>query len=100
MTGYQLAGAAWSGEQQIAKVEFSEDGGESWVPVDTLHPRVGYSWNRWEHYWTPPAAGKYTIMCRATNDQGDTQPIEFPNKWDGRGYGNNMVFPFEVEVGS
>jgi len=24
--------------------------------------------------------------------------MEFPNPWDGRGYGNNMVFPFEVEV--
>jgi hypothetical protein len=100
VTGYQLAGAAWSGEQQITKVEFSEDGGESWVPVDVLHPRIGYSWNRWEHRWQPPAEGKYSIMCRATNDQGDTQPMEFPNKWDGRGYGNNMVFPFEVEVGS
>jgi len=29
---------------------------------------------------------------------GVTQPMEFPNPWDGRGYGNNMVFPFEVEV--
>ena len=100
VTGYQLAGAAWSGEQEIVKVEFSEDGGESWVPVDTLHPRIGYSWNRWEHWWQPPAEGKYTIMCRATNNLGDTQPMEFPNKWDGRGYGNNMVFPVEVEVGS
>ena len=29
VTGYQLAGAAWSGEQEIAKVEFSEDGGRT-----------------------------------------------------------------------
>jgi hypothetical protein len=39
-------------------------------------------------------------MCRATNAKGDTQPLDFPNPWDGRGYGNNMVFPYEVEVGS
>ena len=100
VTGYQLAGAAWAGEQEVSKVEFSEDGGESWVPVDVVHPRVGYSWYRWEHYWQPPAEGQYTIMCRATNNLGDIQPMEFPNKWDGRGYGNNMVFPVEVEVGS
>jgi hypothetical protein len=37
-------------------------------------------------------------MCRATNVNGETQPTEFPNPWDGRGYGNNMVFPFEVVV--
>ena len=41
---------------------------------------------------TPSCAAPPTIL-------GDTQPMEFPNKWDGRGYGNNMVFPVEVEVG-
>ena len=97
--GYTLAGAAWSGEQDVVKVEISVDGGETWGPVDTLHSRTGYSWYRWEHRWQPPATGCYTLMCRATNNLGDTQPMEFPNKWDGRGYGNNMVFPFEIEVG-
>jgi hypothetical protein len=98
--GYTLAGAAWSGEQDVVKVEISADGGETWASVDTLHPRTGYAWYRWEHWWQPPAAGYYTLMCRATNNLGDTQPMEFPNKWDGRGYGNNMVFPVEVEVRS
>jgi len=98
-SGYTLAGAAWSGEEDIAKVDISTDGGKTWSPVDTLHPRTGYSWYRWEHYWNPPAEGTYTLMCRATNVHGETQPMEFPNPWDGRGYGNNMVFPFEVVVG-
>lgn len=97
-SGYNLAGAAWSGEEDIEEVEISTDGGETWNPVQKLHDRVGYSWYRWEHNWTPPAEGKYTLMCRATNVLGVTQPMEFPNPWDGRGYGNNMVFPFEVEV--
>jgi len=97
--GYQLAGAAWSGEEEVVKVEISTDGGNAWNPVDVLRPRTGYSWYRWEYQWQPPGPGRYTLMCRATNDQGDTQPMEFPNKWDGLGYGNNMVFPFEVEVG-
>ena len=34
----------------------------------------------------------------ATNNQGETQPLEFPNQWDGRSYGNNMVFSHPVEV--
>ena len=37
-------------------------------------------------------------MSRATNARGETQPMDFPNKWDGLGYGNNMVFPHDVEV--
>ena len=97
-TGYQLAGAAWSGEEEVVKVEISTDGGNTWSQVDALHAGSGYSWHRWEHRWQPPGLGRYTLMCRATNNQGETQPMEFPNKWDGRGYGNNMVFPFEVEV--
>jgi DMSO/TMAO reductase YedYZ molybdopterin-dependent catalytic subunit len=99
-SGYTLAGAAWSGEEDIAKVEISTDGGQTWGLVDSLHPRTDYSWYRWEHPWTPPAEGTYTLMCRATNVNGETQPMEFPNPWDGRGYGNNMVFPVQVVVRS
>ena len=97
--GYTLVGAAWTGEEELAKMEISTDGGATWSLVDKVNPRVDYSWYRWEHHWKPAATGKHTIMCRATNNIGDTQPMEFPNKWDGRGYGNNMVFPVEVEVG-
>ena len=96
--GYHLTGAAWSGEEEVTKVEVSTDGGANWSPVDTLKPRSGYSWYRWEHHWRPQGPGSYTLMSRATNNQGETQPMEFPNKWDGRGYANNMVFPYEVEV--
>jgi len=95
---YLLTGAAWSGEEEVTKVEISTDGGATWSPVDTLKPRSGYSWYRWEHHWHSPGPGRYTLMSRATNNLGETQPMEFPNKWDGRGYANNMVFPFEVEV--
>ena len=66
--------------------------------MDTLHPRTAYSWYRWEYNWTPPDAGKYTLMSRATNVDGVTQPMEFPTPWDGRGYGTNMEFPYDVEV--
>ena len=37
-------------------------------------------------------------MSRATNNQGETQPVEFPNQWDGHPYGNNMIFPHPVAV--
>jgi hypothetical protein len=94
---YKIAGAAWSGEQEVARVEVSTDGGQSWQAARLL-PRVDYSWYRWECDWQPPAAGRYTLMSRATNHKGETQPMEFPNQWDGRPYGNNMVFPHPVVV--
>ena len=94
---YLIAGAAWSGEKQITKVEVSTDGGNAWQKAHLL-PRTGYSWYRWEYEWNVPGPGGYVLMSRATNDQGEAQPMEFPNKWDGLGYGNNMVFPHAVEV--
>ena len=97
-SGYTLAGAAWSGEDEVVKVEISTDGGQTWNLADVVRPSHGYSWYRWEYRWQPPGPGRYTLMSKATNNQGETQPMEFPNQWDGRGYGNNMVFPVEVEV--
>jgi DMSO/TMAO reductase YedYZ molybdopterin-dependent catalytic subunit len=94
---YRVAGAAWSGEKEIVKVEISTDGGQTWQPAH-LAPRTNYSWYRWEFTWQPPRPGSYTLMSRATNNSGETQPMEFPNKWDGRSYGNNMVFSHAVEV--
>ena len=85
-----LAGAAW--------VEISTDSGATWNPADIVRTRSGYSWDRWEHDWKPAGPGCYTVMSRATNNLGEVQPVEFPGKWDGRGYGNNMIFPFEVVV--
>ena len=94
---YVLSGAAWSGEVEIARVEVSTDGGRTWEDAEVA-PRSGYSWHRWSYNWRAPAAGGHTLMSRATNAKGETQPMEFPNQWDGHNYGNNMVFPFEVQV--
>lgn len=94
---YRVTGAAWSGEQEIVRVDVSTDGGKTWQPAQ-LTPRTDYSWYRWEYPWIPPAAGNYTLMSRATNNKGETQPMEFPNQWDGRPYGNNMAFPHAVRV--
>ena len=94
---YTVSGKAWSGENEIADVEVSTDDGINWHKARLLH-RSGYSWHEWEYQWNTPGPGNYILMSRATNHNGETQPMDFPNKWDGLGYGNNMVFPHPVEV--
>ena len=34
-------------------------------------------------------AGEHELACRATDDNGETQPLE--ERWDRSGFGNNMV---------
>ena len=94
---YLVAGAAWSGGGEVVKVEVSTDGGSAWAAARLMH-RTDYSWSRWEYTWQPPGTGTYVLMCRATDSLGQTQPMDFPNKWDGIGYGNNMVFRHTVEI--
>jgi Mo-co oxidoreductase dimerisation domain len=94
---YRVAGAAWSGEKEIVRVEVSMDGGATWQAAQ-LTPRIDYSWDRWECSWQSPTVGDHTLMSRATNNKGETQPMEFPNRWDGHPYGNNMIFPHPVRV--
>ena len=76
---YTVAGAAWSGEDEVAKIEVSIDGGETWNDARLL-PRVDYSWYRWEYTWRTPGPGNHILMSRATNDKGETQPMEFPQQ--------------------
>lgn len=49
--------------------------------------------------WTP-AMQRVRERYLVSQHQGTVSLtiMEFPNPWDGRGYGNNMVFPFDVVV--
>lgn len=93
-----VSGAAWSGEEEIVRVEVSTNGGNSWQDARIDVPENSYTWTRWQYLWDIPGPGSYVLMAKATNSVGETQPMEFPNIWDGRSYGNNMVFPHPVEV--
>ena len=95
---YLVSGAAWSGEEEIVRVEVSADGGSTWHDARIMLPENSYTWSRWEYLWQVPGPGQYVLMSKATNSLGETQPMEFPNIWDGRSYGNNMVFSHPVEV--
>ncbi len=50
---------------QVAGVEVSTDGGQSW------HPASGR--DQWSYAWTPSAVGKATIEARAVDDSGNLE---------------------------
>ena len=91
----RIHGFAHSPDGPIAKVEWSVDSGRTWNQVDALTPQVQYSWARFEFGWDP-RPGEYTIMTRATDTAGNTQPDEIP--FNEKGYLFNQPVPHPVRV--
>jgi DMSO/TMAO reductase YedYZ molybdopterin-dependent catalytic subunit len=71
----RLFGVAWAGEEAVARVNVSADGGESWDEAQLIGPRAPYSWTLWEYLWEVAAAGEYTLLVRAEAESGAVQPL-------------------------
>ena len=71
----RVFGLAWAGEEAIAKVELSTDGGETWCDTELLGPFAPYSWTLWEYLWDVREARSYQLLSRATSATGRVQPL-------------------------
>jgi DMSO/TMAO reductase YedYZ molybdopterin-dependent catalytic subunit len=89
-----LFGRAWSGAGvPIARVEVGVNG--VWHEAQ-LEPRHGpFAWSGWHFTWhaTP---GEHELACRATDANGEAQPLQA--RWDSGGFGNNVVHRVQVTV--
>jgi sulfite oxidase len=91
-----IHGVAWAGEADIAKVEISTDGGTTWNPSMLGREQAHYAWRLWSYDWKAGKSGDYTIMSRATDSQGRTQP---PTPvWNPSGYLYNAVDQVNIHV--
>jgi DMSO/TMAO reductase YedYZ molybdopterin-dependent catalytic subunit len=72
----RLFGVAWAGEEAVAGVEVSTDGGRTWTQAELIGPRAPYSWTLWEYLWEVAEAGEYSLLARATSASGQVQPME------------------------
>lgn len=93
-----IAGFAWAGEDRIARVEMSIDGGTSWRPARLTGPQIAYAWRRFEYAADLVDGKAYTIVSRATDARGNMQPIA-PG-WNPSGYLWNAPDQIRVEVAS
>jgi DMSO/TMAO reductase YedYZ molybdopterin-dependent catalytic subunit len=91
-----VAGFAWAGETDIARVEVSTDHGGSWQPARLVGERSKYSWRRFEFTFDARQPESYLILSRATDAAGRTQPMSPP--WNPSGYLWNAPDSVRVEV--
>ena len=78
----------------IEKVEFSADG-ENWQEAELETSSDRYAWSKWSTVWEAKL-GKYMLQCRATDANGNMQPLTSP--WDESGFGNNATQKVAVTV--
>jgi DMSO/TMAO reductase YedYZ molybdopterin-dependent catalytic subunit len=95
---YRIFGAAWAGESDVTKVDISVDRGATWRGAKLLGESTKFCWRFWEYEWHTPAAGKATLMARASDSQGRTQPLTRDE--DLRDGVISHTLPIEVEVRS
>ncbi len=92
-----VRGGAWACDAEIIKVELSTDGGATWSDTKLLGERKPNAWRFWEFNWqTPARSGKQTLIARATDSLGRTQPVMRDH--DRGTYMINHLLPIEVEV--
>lgn len=70
----RVFGVAWAGEEAVAAVDISTDGGRTWDPANLVGPQAPYSWTMWEYLWEVARPGEYTLLSRATSASGRVQP--------------------------
>jgi hypothetical protein len=92
----RVRGRAWSGFGAIARVEASADGGETWSDAELGPQPSRWAWRAWEWEWDAERAGVHELCCRATDEEGNVQPVAAP--WNLGGYANNEVHRVPVVV--
>ena len=89
-------GAAYAGEAKVERVVISVDNGKTWHAATFIGPDEPYAWRQWQFLWSVKEKGEYTLMSRATDTQGNQQPMNAD--WNVLGYGNNGVREHAVTV--
>ncbi|HCV23339.1 MAG TPA: hypothetical protein DGN59_07760 [Candidatus Latescibacteria bacterium] len=73
---FLIHGIAMAGERSVERVEVSTDGGTTWNDATTATTSSPNIWVTWVYEWELPIGGKFEVLARATDSEGDTQPMD------------------------
>jgi DMSO/TMAO reductase YedYZ molybdopterin-dependent catalytic subunit len=92
----QVMGMAFSGGYGIRDVIVSFDNGRTWNETNLGKDLGKYAWRQWSYSWQPKKTGKYTLLVRAMDSIGGSQPFE--PLWNPAGFMRNNIEEIEVTV--
>lgn len=108
---HTIRGVAWGGENELEGVALSTDGGDSFESATFVGDHRGpAAWRSFEYEWEP-TVGEHTLVSRATDRAGRSQPAtiggpddteqsitdgQYP--WNLKGYGANAYMPEAITV--
>lgn len=93
----KIRGHAWAGELEVSKMEYSIDFGSSWKTINVQKPVNRLAWQHFNGEVNFPKKGYYEIWARATDANGNKQPMVLPG-WNPKGYLNNACHRIAVKV--
>lgn len=70
----RFTGAAWSDGTALSSVEVQVDGGPWWKAKLRKEINAPYAWTFWSYDWNNPVGGEHSVVCRATDVGGVSQP--------------------------
>ncbi len=82
----------------IAAVEYSLDDGVTWASARLATGGARWSWTQWDATALVPA-GTHTIVVRAFDAAGHSQPAELRDVWNVKGYVNNAWHRVRMAAG-
>lgn len=92
-----IRGHAWAGENEVAKVEYSIDFGATWQNCQLEKPVNRLAWQHFGASIEFPQKGYYEVWARATDSNGESQPMLVPG-WNPKGYLNNACHRIAVKI--
>jgi len=92
----EIRGLAWDGGYGIRRVEISVDGGGTWREAELGNDFGRFAFRGFRLPFTPPRAGKYQVLARASNGVGQTQAEKLI--FNPAGYHNNVIRPLTINV--
>jgi len=91
-----IQGVAWTGEGEVVRVDVSTDDGKTWHEAEFIGEQSLYAWRLWHYAWREARPGHYTVLSRATDSVGMTQPMT--TSWNPGGFLWNAVDRIHLQI--